>query len=628
MFRRHRKPKSEKPPDGSRLHKVIGSIRYAVFRLVTVEQIQRQNKENIAKRGLHLVRVIILNPIVIVLSLVGILLFGWTQYTNASHDFSLPTDNLLPGNAFNVLQDGGVPTGWQLVKSGQMNNTITYQDGYVSGRSLVLTVSNYHSGDLELVTPKVAIVPQTSYLFKGFYTASTDFDVLMRYYYKNGTSNLQLMHSYQSTSGTWTTDSVAFKPSATVAAVQFIYRVGMNGQLQLDNTYLEPSSDVYVPPSPALGAQLLANADLSNNSSSPSDWESYRSGNNDATFAYTQTPNDGSNVSVTVKNYKDGEAKWQPNPLSVSPGQYYRYSFMYSSTSPADVVAEYVMQDGSIEFNTAETVAPANEWTSVTTYFDVPNGATSITPCVIMHSNGILKTAGYSLYDVTKSHSTQWSGPLISLTFDDGRESQFINGSQLAHATGFAGTFYINPATIDTRGFMSTPQVSALLQSGDEVASHGYSTVDLSTVNDSRINSELLGSENYLSAQLGIKSPDVATSDSNSDPQVSASARKYFSSLRGIEGGINTKQNLNLYDLKVFYVTDRTSTATVENAIKQAKADNGWLIFVYHQIGVAPTGSSADISLSSFQSELRAIKASEIPVKTVTAALSIINKQQ
>jgi hypothetical protein len=628
MLRLKRKPKSEKSPSNSSLRLILKFIHYAVLSLITVEQEkQRQYRPHIVKRGLRVIRTVVLNPLVIVLTLVGILLFGWTQYTNASHDFSLPTDNLLPGNSFNVLQDGGVPDGWQLQKGGQMNDAITYQDGYVSGRSLVLTVSNYQSGDLAFVTPKVTVHPQTSYLFKGFYMTSANYDLLIRYYYKNGTNKLQLVHSYQSTSGVWTTDSSAFKPGPTVTAVQFMYRIGMNGQLHLDNTYLEPSTDAYILPSPLLGTQLLTNAGLSTSGSSPEGWMSYKSGDNDATFAYTQTSNVGSDVSVTVKNYKNGEAKWQPNPLPASPGQYYQFSFMYNSTSKADVVAEYVMQDGSIQFNTAETISPASQWTNVAVHFDVPTGATSITPCVIMHSDGTLKTADYALNDETRTHPMQWSSPLISLAFDDGHVSQFDDAGQLLHASDLAGTFYVNPATVDTGGFMSTSQLKSLQQLGNEIASHGYSSVDLTTVNAARINSELQGSANYLSSQFGVKSPDVATSDSNSDPQVSMYARKYYVSLRGIEGGINTKQNLDPYNLKVFYVTDHTSITTIDNAINQTKACNGWLIFVYHQIGVTSTGSNADISLGSFQSQLRTIKSSGIPVKTVAEAITAVNKQ-
>lgn len=628
MLRLKRKPKREKKSYQSGFSSLIKTFRYAIFWLITVEQKERQKKPRLVQRSLHMIRSVILNPLVIVLSLVGLLLFGWTQYTNASHDFSLPTDNLLPGNAFNVLQGGGVPTGWQLTKSGQMDDAISYQDGYVIGRSLVLAVNHYQSGDLELTTPKVAVNAQTSYLFKGFYLSSTSFDLLLRYYYKNGTSQLQLVHSYQSTSGLWTTDSTAFKPDATVTAVQFMYRIGMNGQLQLDNTYLEPSTAVYVPPSPTLGTQLLANADLSNNGSSPQDWTSYKSGNNDAIFAYTQSSDIGPDVGVAVTNYKNGEAKWQPDSLPVTAGQYYQFSFSYTGTSHADVVAEYEMQNGSIKFNTAETISPASEWTNVTVHFDVPAGATSITPCVIMHNDGTLKTAKYALYNETKLHPMQWTTPLISLTFDDGHVSQYVNGSQQLRADGLNGTFYVNPATVDTNGFMSTLQLTSLRQFGDEIASHGYSTIDLTTVNAARVDAELQGSENYLSKQFGVGSPDVATSDSNNDPQVSIYARKYYASLRGIEGGINTKQNLDPYNLKVFYITNQTSVATIESAISQAKAYNGWLIFVYHQIGVSSTDSSADISLRSFQSQLHAIKTSGVPVKTVTEALAAIGKQQ
>lgn len=627
---RERKGKQQDAKSYLRLviHSFLKTICKTFMLLITVEQKVERKDSHLVQQSLHVTRIIFLNPIVIVILLVGLLFFGWTQYTNASHDFSMPVNNLLPSGSFNLLRNGGVPIGWHLEKGGQLSDALTYQDGYVSGRTLVLTVSHYQSGDMELVTPKISVLPQASYLFKGFYSTSADFDLLIRYFYSNGTSALRLIHSYQSTSGLWATDSYAFHPEAKVDSVQFMYRVSKNGQLQLNNTYFEPNSDVYVAPKQVVGEQLLTNANLLTSGSSPQGWSSYKSGSNKATFAYSQTSSVGPNVAVDVSSFKNGEAKWQPNPIPVSAGQYFQFSFTYKATARADVVAEFALQNGKLAFSTAETLSPASEWTYVTVHFEAPASATEMIPCAIMHSNGSLKTARYALYNVTAHAPIRWSEPLISLTFDDGHMSQFENGASQLHAIGLPGTFYVNPATIDTNGFMNSAQLKYLQQVGNEIASHGYSPIDLTTVNTARLSAELSGSSSYLAQHFGISSPDLATSDSNNDPQVSMYARKYFASLRGIEGGINTRQNFDPYNLKVFYITDHTSIETVESAINQTEMYNGWIIFVYHQIGVSSTGSNADISLSSFQKQIKAIKRSGVTVQTVSNALTAIKKQQ
>lgn len=587
------------------------------------------------KNGLKLVlgwlRITLLNPLVIILPLMGVLWLGWTHYVKVSRDLSMPTHNILPGGSFDTSAKNGIPSGWQLAKDGQLDDTSTQTKGYVNRNALLLAVSHYQSGDLALTTPKVLLTANTTYLFKGFYATSSNFDLLVRYYYADGTSQLQLVHSYSSTSDQWSTVSSAFTTGTDIRAVQFMYRQSSNGHLHLDETYLEATNSVYIAPKVELGKNLLANAGLTAaNNHKPRDWISYHSGKNSAAFAYVPANNAApAYVRVAISDYVTGEAKWQPEPLTVAPDQYFQYSFDYQSTEPADIVVEYVLSNHTHVFDTIATLAPSSDWTNVTTQFEVPSNAINLFPSIVLHRNGSISTTHYGLYDITKPGKRSWNQPLISLTFDGGSELTYQNGAALLQQYNLHGTFYVNPATIDTNNFMNISELKTLQQHGNELASQGYDNIDLTTVNTELLNAELQKSSSYLHQTFGSQNLDFATSYGDIDPQVQAYVRKYYRSNRSTESGINTKQNFNPYDLKIFYIDRLTSSASIQNAIAQTEMYHGWLILVYNRIGTTTqTTDQTAITPGAFAQQLQIISKSGVAVNTIDDALNTVTAQK
>jgi len=572
---------------------------------------------------------VLLNPLVIVLSLVAVLLWGWNQYLLANRDLNTATQNLLPGGSFDNFGAGGVPAGWRVSANGNMHVGTAHPKGYVSGRALRLQITGPQDGDAELVSPEVRVNQNTVYLFKGFYTSNASFDLLVRDTYANGSSQLRLVHSYPKTNAAWTTVSDAFNSGSTLRSVQFVYRFYTGDTTQLDGTYLETNPDVDVSPAPAIHGNLFKNAAFASmRAGKPASWLTYHAGTNRAAFAFVRTPST-SYLHVAVSNYKNGEAKWQQLPIRVHAAQYFQFGVSYRSNVPADIVAEYELSSGKRRFDAVTSLRPAGEWTDVTTNFEAPSGAKTMFVSVVLHQNGSLDTAGYSLADITKPGPLQWKRPLVSLTFD-GDESAFLAGVPLLARSHLPATFYVNPATIDTRNFMSTAQLETVQRRGDEIASQGYDPIDLTAVNTKRLNSEVAGSQKYLNQAFHTSTMDFASPFGYADAETLSTIRAYYRSQRGTTDGINTRQNFDPDNLLVLDVGGNTPASTVQAAVAQTEAEHGWLVIVYHQLKIARTGqvnANTGVSPANFAAQIQAIRRNGITVETVANALGEVESQ-
>lgn len=528
--------------------------------------------------------------------------------------------------------DGSLPVGWQLIHSGAAQYSTTLADGYVAGKSLELNVHDYRDGDTTLQSPKVSLQQNMTYLFKGYYKTTVPFELLARYYHTDGSSALVLVQSYPGDSSDWSTASDAFA-STNITAVQFVYRVSGNGQLSLNGLYLEPQHDIYVPPTVA-GQNLIPNSRLATSDASniPQDWSTYHVGDNNAEFTYEQDPA-GAYLQTTAVNYHTGEAKWQYAEQTVHADQYFQFSADVRSTVPTPIVAEYVMQDNTRKYETVATAQPADSWTTVSCRFEVPPGAQTLYVSMPLHRSGTIATRSYQLIDISGSGSARWNQPLVSITFDDGWESSFANALPILKQYNYASTFYINPAAIETPNFMTAQNLSQLKGSGNEIAAHGYEHADMTAISQQELNYQLHQGRDYL-RKAGYTTTDFATPYGRSDPEVQWYARHYFTTLRSTSSGINTRQNFDPYDLQVFYVTNTTTPADIQAALQSARAYNGWLIFVYHQIGdstppygTLPVERSAT-SVATFRTDLHLIQASGIQVLPVSQAYQTITTQE
>jgi peptidoglycan/xylan/chitin deacetylase (PgdA/CDA1 family) len=548
---------------------------------------------------------------------------GWQHYTYAGRDLSLPNPltNSMPSGSFTDFASNGVPSGWSVTSSGSSQFETGQGKGYTGNTAFKTTVSHYQNGNVTITTPKVTVQPNTTYLFKGYYTASMPFSLLARYYYADGSDSLNFVQSYPGASGSWSTASDAFRTATNITAVQFMYTISSNGELDLDSLYLEPRDHVYIPLALA-ASSTIPNGNLQpGNYNMPAGWTTYHTGNSTANFSYTP---DTASVKVQVSNYKSGQAKWQYPTQPVQPHQYYQFSIDYQSTVPVPIIAEYGLPDGRHLDQTLATLQPTGELTTFTHPLEVPPGAISLFISAPLQKSGVLTTRNYALTNITKPGAEHWQQPIVSITFDDGWQSVYDNALPALERYKYAATFYVNPSAIETPGFMTAAELNRLADAGDEIAAHGYSHDDMTAINTRALDYELRQGRDYLRA-AGFTVTDLATPYGRNDPELQWYARQYYETVRGTEIGINTRQNIDPYNLKVLSITEDTDSKAIAAALQHVKEENGWLILVYHRVGderllSAPKAESSTTTIGNFTKQIALVHRSGIAVLPVAAA--------
>ena len=569
---------------------------------------------------------ILKNPLLIVLPVIALLLIAWHQYTGAESQINVSRSNVLPNGGLDTLDDRGLPVGWEFTPASSVV-TATNIPGYESPKLLVLTNSSATpSANTTLSSPLVATDSNTTYFYKGFYKSTAPFDLILQSNYADGTKKLSITKQY-SPDRQWTTVSHVFTPEPKVQSIQFIYSFSAKGELQIDNNYLEANpTNVHKPPTVVQGKNLIPEIQRSHETSLwPDKWTSFTSGNNKTTSSYV-TDDGTAYLRSKASDYKDGEAKWQYPEISAHGNQAFSFSVDYRSDTPSDIIAEYVLASGERQFYTLTTLLPAKEWTTYTGNFETPSNAVSVVVTPTLHSNGTLDTRGYTLYDISKPGAAAWKRPLVSITFDDGWESAHMNGVPLLDQLGYKATFYLNPAAIDTTGFVNSDQVTALAKNGHELASHGYEHLNFTTLDTQSIDHQLRHAGEYFKQVHKQHTVQFSVPFGGTDNQVNHYARNYYASLRGTESGINTRQNLDPYNLLVLYIGNDTTPAKLANALAEVKANNGWLILVYHRVDTNTQGEPV-VSPAQFQQQLDILKKSNLTVKTVSEAMREINEQ-
>jgi peptidoglycan/xylan/chitin deacetylase (PgdA/CDA1 family) len=544
--------------------------------------------------------------------------FGWQQYVHAQRHIDQSNHNLLPYADFESTRVDHLPEGWNIENPHDAHYNIKPINGYVTGKGLNMAVSQNQT-DLMLSSPKVLLKKDTTYFFKSFYIAHIDFDLLMRTYYADGTSRLEFVEHYQPTNDPWSTLSHGFKTDNNITGVQFIYKLLGNGQLSLDDSYLEENPDIFIDQPPKLSTNLIPNPNLDiANNKVPKDWTTYAAGNNQPQFSHII---EGANkyVRVQIANYKDGEAKWQYPAQPVKAGQHFSVELDYKSDTPSELVVESVLENGQHYFEVLDQLHPASEWTHYQAQFETPLAAQTTFVSLVLQHTGTLNTDNYALYDITSSENTQFATTLVSLTFDDGWDSQIKNGVPLLDKFNYKGTFYLNPSTIDTKLFASLKATQILAAQGHEIAAHGEEHLDMTTLAPTALKQQLILSRKFLQKQFNQEYSNFASPYGKADAQMQTIMRAIYRSHRGTKSGINTKQNFDPYDLKVFFVNQQTTSVQIAEAINKAKTFKGWLIFVYHRI--EDNGGQNSINTSTFYTQLQLINQSQLPVKTVNEVL-------
>lgn len=374
----------------------------------------------------------------------------------------------------------------------------------------------------------------------------------------------------------------------------------------------------------ALGSNLVVNPSVEQSTNgAPTAWSKNSWGTNTTSYAYLETGyNSAHSIKVRISAYSSGDAKWMPRAVAVTAGADYVFSNYYKSSVATEVDAVITMADGSSEWYwVGSAPSSANTWQHFVSHFEMPAGAVKARFVQILDQVGSLTTDAYSLRSYT---ADSFNRALVSLTFDDAWRSIYTNGKPLLDQKGYKSTQYLLSGVTTYPDYMTLAMMKSFRDGGHEIASHTVDHFDLTTLSNSELMAQLNNSKQWFQANLGVEAKNFATPYGAYNSTVLNAIKQVYASHRGVEDGYNSRDNLDIYDIKVQNLVSSTTITEFNSWLSQAKANKSWLVLVYHQIGASGEYNTPS---SSFASQLNAVQASGLSVVTVQQALTELKPQ-
>jgi peptidoglycan/xylan/chitin deacetylase (PgdA/CDA1 family) len=177
----------------------------------------------------------------------------------------------------------------------------------------------------------------------------------------------------------------------------------------------------------------------------PDKWTHGGWGTNNAVFTYPAAGvNGGVGANITFTSYTDGDAKWYFNDVAVASNTSYTFSDSYNANVPTILMAQFTSKTGVISYAQVSSLPATNgAWSTASTTISTPADVATVTIFHMLTSVGSLTTDNYSLAPTVYDPATLFSTGLVSLTFDDGWQSQYDNAFPILQAANLKGSFYI-----------------------------------------------------------------------------------------------------------------------------------------------------------------------------------------
>lgn len=220
-----------------------------------------------------------------------------------------------------------------------------------------------------------------------------------------------------------------------------------------------------------------------------------------------------------------------------------------------------------------------------------------------------------SLWTAPVAHA---AGGMVSVTFDDGWASQYTNALPILEKYAVPATLYVLSGSINTPDYMSQAQIQAFGSRGDEIASHTVTHPDLTKLTAAQLEKELAQSQAALQQMFGPSAAlDFASPYGAYNPTTTAAVQKFYATQRNTDDGFNSQASFDPYNILVQNVDAGTTVARVQGWIDSAKANNTWLVLVYHEVGVSLGGDIYHTDTAVLDAQMAAVKDSGLPMVTV-----------
>lgn len=217
----------------------------------------------------------------------------------------------------------------------------------------------------------------------------------------------------------------------------------------------------------------------------------------------------------------------------------------------------------------------------------------------------------------------------VSFRFDDGLSSHKTLVAPALEALGVRGAFYVHTSTIGTANRMTSADLVALDAAGHDVCSHGYSEVDVTSLNTAQLLDHLQRAKDdlaawgidarhyafpfgkYFSSQLPAVLGIYDTARSTTD----ASTTTYGQSHVGMHHPTPLLDGLTTGRI----VVAADSQATINGLIAEARRRGTHLSLIFHEV-VSSGATASQVNLSTIQAAVQYAQAQGVRVLNVSDA--------
>ncbi|GMX58355.1 MAG: hypothetical protein MCSN_0090 [Candidatus Microsyncoccus archaeolyticus] len=175
--------------------------------------------------------------------------------------------------------------------------------------------------------------------------------------------------------------------------------------------------------------------------------------------------------------------------------------------------------------------------------------------------------------------------PMITFTFDEAYHSAYSEAYPILTKYGYTGTVYVPTDFVGQPGHLTLTELWALQNNAWEIGSQGKTYSDLTTLDETELSEEILGSRASLESNFlhiwGFASPY----GKYNEEVLNLTSTQYLYH-RTINPGLNNipLAEDQVYELKAVNVTSETTVEEVKDWMIQAKNEKKWLILVFHDI--------------------------------------------
>ncbi len=367
-----------------------------------------------------------------------------------------------------------------------------------------------------------------------------------------------------------------------------------------------------------LSGNLIGNSTLEAGSEGPEGWFFLSDDGVDAVGH--RAAEDGTALLHTeiLKGSAPGHARWWFEPVALQGGKFYEYADTYRSYGTARLVFSHETVSER-RFHSAWQSSTSSEWARTRFRFYVSEDSHS-TVMHLLDRPGYLETSSHSLREVAPA---PFDRPMVSITFDDGDESNLTIAAPELERRGWRGSFYVILDSLNEEGHLGSEQVRTLANRGHEIGSHSASHRPLVEVSTEELRDEVEGSLLQLAklgAGRGFAYP-AGEFDELVEHYVGSKARYIRTSLHGLNDATFDRRRI-----RVYAVTTETTWEDLERAIDDVIRTRTWLVFLFHDLGAPGAGSPYRTDSTQFVQLLTALEQAEVEVLPVQQVLEQLGK--